>query len=56
MPPVTGQYFPDDNGRAYTHPIPPADLAKFNHVPGVSRRYDSGNIVIYQFGGPRRAS
>ena len=28
-------------------PLPLAGLTKFNHVPGVARVYDSGNIVIY---------
>ncbi len=46
--PASGQYFPvDPNAGKYTHPLPLADLTKFNHVPGVARIYDSGNIVIY---------
>lgn len=51
--PASGQYFPvDRNAGRYTRPLPSADLAKFNHAPGVGRIYDSGNIVIYGLGGP----
>jgi hypothetical protein len=51
--PAFGQYFPiDPNAGKYTHPLPWADLDKFNYVPGVARIYDSGNIVIYQLAGP----
>lgn len=28
-------------------PIPPADLAKFDAVAGLTRVYDSGNIIVY---------
>jgi hypothetical protein len=28
-------------------PIPPADLTKFNSVAGMTRVYDSGNIIVY---------
>ena len=41
----------DPNAGTYTHPLPPADLAKFNAVPGIDRIYDSGNIVIYDLMG-----
>ena len=37
----------DPKAGNYTHPLPLADLTKFDHVPGVARVYDSGNIVIY---------
>jgi len=51
--PASGQYFPvDRNAGRYTRPLPAADLAKFNHAPGVGRIYDSGNIVIYGLEGP----
>jgi hypothetical protein len=51
--PAYGQYFPvDPNAGKYKHPLPAADLDKFNHVPGVDRIYDSGNIVIYELPGP----
>jgi hypothetical protein len=54
--PASGQYFPDDPAAGrYTRPLPAADLAKFNHVPGVSRIYDSGNIVIYDLRGSEYA-
>lgn len=49
--PVTGQYFPDDGAEAYPRPLPAVALGKYDHVPGTGRLYDSGNIVIYQFGG-----
>jgi hypothetical protein len=50
--PASGQYFPGDpNAGKYTHPLPLADLTKFNRVPGVARIYDSGNIVIYDLKG-----
>jgi hypothetical protein len=29
-------------------PIPLAALRKFDHVPGLDRVYDSGNIAIYR--------
>jgi hypothetical protein len=29
-------------------PLPPADLAKFDAVPGMTRVYDSGNIIVYR--------
>ena len=54
--PVSGQYFPiDPNVGRYTHPLPLADLTKFDHVPGVARIYDSGNIVIYDLDGGSNA-
>jgi hypothetical protein len=47
--PVYGEYFPaDPNAGKYKRPLPVADLDKFNHVPGIDRIYDSGNIVIYE--------
>ena len=53
--PASGQYFPVDPGAGtYKRPLSPADLGKFNHVPGVDRVYDSGNIVIYELPGPGR--
>jgi hypothetical protein len=50
--PVSGQYFPvDPNAGTYKRPLPQADLAKFNRVPGVARIYDSGDIVVYDLEG-----
>jgi hypothetical protein len=50
--PENGKYFPVDPGAGkYTSPLPLADLTKFNHVPGVARIYDGGNIVIYDLKG-----
>jgi hypothetical protein len=48
--PASGTYFP---GESYTgtRPLPIADLTKFDHVPGIARIYDSGNIVIYDLEG-----
>jgi hypothetical protein len=48
--PVSGGYFPGD-GNTYSHPLSSADLTKFNHVQGVARVYDSGDIVIYNLQG-----
>jgi hypothetical protein len=51
--PAYGQYFPDDpNAGKYKHPLPAADLAKFNGIAGISLIYDSGDIVIYELPGP----
>ena len=44
--PASGTYFPGDANTG-DQPIPIADLDKFNRVRGVSRLYDSGDIVIY---------
>jgi hypothetical protein len=44
--PAAGSYFPGDSTVA-TKTIPLADLTKFNHISGVARVYDSGDIVIY---------
>jgi hypothetical protein len=50
--PTSGQYFRvDPNVGKYKHPLPAANLDKFNHVPGVNRIYDSGNVVIYELPG-----
>jgi len=50
--PASGEYFPiDPRAGKYRAPIPIADLTKFNGVIGLARIYDSGNIVIYKFGG-----
>ncbi|MCW2639998.1 MAG: hypothetical protein JWP76_2304, partial [Dactylosporangium sp.] len=32
-------------------PVPLDHLVKFDHIPGVSRVYDSGNIRIYDVRG-----
>ena len=54
--PADGKYFPvDPDAGKYTHPLPVRDLAKFSHIPGVARVYDSGNIVIYDLGGAEHA-
>jgi hypothetical protein len=48
--PAEGGYFPNSPPVTYLHPIPAANLRKFDHVPDVNRLYDSGNIVIYDLG------
>jgi hypothetical protein len=57
--PAGGQYFPDDpKARRYKHPLPIADLTKFDMLdfpngtmPILDRIYDSGNITIYKING-----
>ena len=44
--PLNGTYFPGDQTDV-TKTLPVANLDKFNHITGVSRVYDDGNIVIY---------
>lgn len=44
-----GIYFDDDAPRS--SPIPAAAMAKFDNNAGVSRLYDSGNIVLYDTSG-----
>ena len=46
--PVTGKYwFIDSNAGKYKRPLPLVDMTKFNHASGVTRIFDSGDIVIY---------
>ncbi|MDB5076772.1 MAG: rane protein, partial [Chloroflexi bacterium] len=52
--PAGGPYFEVDIPR--TRPISPTVLAKFDHLPRVSRIYDSGNIVVYDVGALSNAS
>jgi hypothetical protein len=44
--PASGYYFEGD-ATTSSHPIANADLTKFDHLRGVARLYDSGDIVIY---------
>jgi hypothetical protein len=44
--PASGTYFTDQSTTCPA-PVPQGDLLKFDAVPGVSRIYDSGNIIIY---------
>jgi len=47
--PATGYYFKQDPERGlYSTPLPAQALDKFEKVPGVSRIFDDGTIVIYQ--------
>jgi hypothetical protein len=50
--PAAGFYFsPDPHQGDYEKPLPGASLDKFNSVPGVSRIFDDGTIVIYDMEG-----
>jgi len=50
--PVSGSYwFMDPNAGRYTHPLPLVDMSKFNNAPGVTRIFDSGDIIIYDLSG-----
>ncbi len=44
--PPAGTYFPGET-TFDTKTIAPAALSKYNHIDGVSRIYDDGDIVIY---------
>lgn len=44
--PATGTYFADQSTKCPS-PVPRRDLLKFDAVPGVSRIYDSGDIIVY---------
>ena len=47
--PASGYLFEADPERGlYTTPLPAQSLAKFNDIPGVSRVYDDGTIVVYE--------
>lgn len=50
--PEVGYYFTDDprTGR-YTSPISAQDLTKFNHIRGVSRVFEDGEITVYSLAG-----
>jgi hypothetical protein len=50
--PAAGVYFERGEvpGDVHTAPIDPAALAKFDTLAGVSRLFDSGDIVIYDLG------
>jgi hypothetical protein len=47
--PASGSYFLGSTGA--TTVLRAADLAKFNHIVGISRVYDSGDIIIYDLHG-----
>jgi hypothetical protein len=53
--PSAGVYFErgEIEGDRHTAPIDPAALAKFDDLPGVTRLFDSGDIVIYDVAGLR---
>ena len=50
--PAEGSYFEDDPlAGHYAKPLPSAALSKFDAIPGVSRIFDDGVIVIYAMQG-----
>jgi hypothetical protein len=50
--PASGSYFPGGAGSARVPwPLPLSYLRKFDRVPGTSRIYDGGSIVIYDVWG-----
>jgi hypothetical protein len=50
--PAGGAYFAvDPQAQQHVTPVPLDHLVKFDHIPGVSRVYDSGNIRIYDVRG-----
>jgi hypothetical protein len=50
--PASGFYFsPDPHQGDYKKPLAPVTIDKFNTVPGVSRIFDDGTIVIYDLAG-----
>ena len=50
--PASGFYFsPDPHQGNYKKPLPGVTIDKFNSVPGVSRIFDDGTIVIYDLAG-----
>ena len=53
--PASGTYFSGENTNS-NYRIPTVDPAKFGHLPGIVRIYDSGNIVIYYLQGLQYAS
>ena len=50
--PAAGFYFsPDPHQGNYKKPLSSATIGKFNEIPGVSRVFDDGTIVIYDLAG-----
>ena len=48
--PEVGHYFPGSDPGPYRQPLALSGLTKFDSIPGVSREYDAGDIVIYFIG------
>jgi hypothetical protein len=49
--PKSGAYFPQDpQAGTHSRPLPRALLDKFDHVAGISRIYDNGEIRLYELG------
>jgi hypothetical protein len=52
--PAAGFYFsPDPRQGRYKKPLPASSIDKFNTVPGVSRIFDDGTLVVYDLEGAR---
>jgi hypothetical protein len=50
--PAAGNYFsPDPRQGRYKKPLSRTDVNKFNDVPGISRIFDDGTIVVYDLRG-----
>ena len=50
--PAAGYYFsPDPHQGNYKKPLPSQAIDKYNDIPGVSRVFDDGTIVIYDLAG-----
>jgi hypothetical protein len=50
--PAAGYYFsPDPHQGNYKKPLPSQTIDKYNDIPGVSRVFDDGTIVIYDLAG-----
>jgi hypothetical protein len=53
--PAAGFYFsPDPHQGNYKKPLPSQTIDKYNDIPGVSRVFDDGTIVIYDLAGARK--
>jgi hypothetical protein len=53
--PAAGFYFsPDPHQGNYKKPLPSQTINKFDDIPGVSRVFDDGTIVIYDLAGARK--
>jgi hypothetical protein len=55
LPPEGSYFTADPNTGRYTSPIPLRKLDKFDHIAGIHRIYDNGDIVIYDLRGSRYA-
>jgi hypothetical protein len=51
VPAGGSNFYYDPLGDHYAKPLPVATLNKFDHIPGISRIFDDGVIVIYSLDG-----